>query len=147
MRLRGEGEGGKKGGPSGDLYVVVHVGEHEFFKRDGETIYARMPVSMVNAALGCTLEVPTVHGKSRVNIPAGSQSGEIFTLKNEGVPKLRGHGRGNMIVELQVLTPTKLNEDQKRLLKEFDTHFQTSDQKSEHEGFFSRIFNDVMGKK
>lgn len=146
MRLRGEGEGGRRGGPTGDLYVVVHVGEHEFFKRDGDTIYVRMPVSMVNAALGCSLEVPTIHGKSKLNIPAGSQSGEIFTLKHEGVPRLRGHGKGNMVVELQVLTPVKLSDEQKKLLREFDKLSETNGQKNEHEGFFARIFNDVIGK-
>ena len=146
MRLRGEGEGGRRGGPTGDLYVVVHVGEHEFFKRDGDTIYVRMPVSMVNAALGCSLEVPTVHGKSKLNIPAGSQSGEIFTLKHEGVPRLRGHGKGNMVVELQVLTPVKLSDEQKKLLREFDKLSETNGQKNEQEGFFARIFNDVIGK-
>ena len=120
MRLRGEGEGGRRGGSSGDLYVVVHVEEHDFFKRDGETIYARLPVSMVNAALGCTLEVPTVHGKSKLSVPAGSQSGAIFTLKHEGVPRLRSHGRGNMVIELQVQTPTNLCEEQKKVLRDFD---------------------------
>ena len=147
MRLRGEGEGGRRGGQAGDLYVVVHVEEHEFFKRDGETIYARMPVSMVNAALGCSLEVPTVHGKSKVAIPAGSQSGEIFTLKNEGVPRLRGHGRGNMVIELQVQTPVNLCEEQKKVLREFDNLCEKHGQKKEEEGFFSRIFNEVIGKK
>ena len=147
MRLRGEGEGGRRGGQAGDLYVVVHVEEHDFFKRDGETIYARMPISMVKAALGCSLEVPTVHGKNKVTIPAGSQSGEIFTLKNEGVPRLRGHGRGNMVIELQVQTPINLCEEQKKVLREFDSLCEVHGQKKEEDGFFSRIFNEVIGKK
>ncbi len=113
MRLRGEGEGGRKGGPSGDLYVVIHVEEHEFFKREGNTIYCRLPVPMVKAALGGSVEVPTIHGKKNVDISAGSQSGEIITLRNEGVKNLRGGGKGNMVVELQVLTPTNLCGEQK----------------------------------
>ena len=146
MRLRGEGEGGRRGGPSGDLYVIVHVQEHEFFKRDGDTVYVRLPVSMVTAALGETIEVPTVHGKKKLDIPAGSQSGERFTLRNEGVPSLRGHGRGDMIVELHVKTPTNLCEEQKKVLREFDTLCVQHGQHVEQEGFFKRLFNDVMGK-
>ena len=146
MRLRGEGEGGRRGGPSGDLYVIVHVEEHEFFMREGDTIFARLPVSMVNAALGADVEVPTIHGRKKLNIPAGSQSGERFTLKQEGVPRLRGGGRGNMIIELQVLTPTNLCEEQKKVLREFDSLCEKNDQSREQEGFFSRLYNEVLGK-
>lgn len=146
MRLRGEGEGGRRGGGAGDLYVVVHVSEHEFFKREGDTIYCRYPISMTKAALGATVEVPTVHGKKSLNIPAGSQSGEIFTLKNEGVQNLRGRGKGDMVVELQVLTPTNLCDEQKKVLEEFDTLCVKHGQHKEEEGFFKRLFNEVMGK-
>ncbi|MFV0438972.1 MAG: molecular chaperone DnaJ [Desulfopila sp.] len=146
MRLRGEGEGGRKGGTAGDLYVVVHVEAHDFFIREGDTIFARLPVSMVDAALGKEIEVPTVHGKKKLTIPAGSQSGERFTLKNEGVARLRGGGRGNMIVELQVRTPTKLCEEQKAVLREFDALCQKHGQAEEHEGFFKRLFSEVRGK-
>jgi molecular chaperone DnaJ len=146
MRLRGEGEGGRRGGPAGDLYVIIHVEEHEFFKREGDTIYCRMPVSMVSAALGTTVEVPTVHGKKKLDIPAGSQSGDIFTLRKEGVPSLRGHGRGDMIIELQVQTPTNLCEEQKEVLRNFDKLCQKQGQHVEREGFFARLFNEVLGK-
>ncbi len=147
MRLRGEGEGGRKGGPAGDLYVVVHVQEHEFFKREGDTVYCRYPISMVQAALGAKVEVPTVHGKKNLDIPAGSQSGEFFTLKKEGIPSLRGHGRGDMVVELQVLTPTDLCGEQKKVLREFDGLCQEHGQHKEQEGFFKKLFNEVLGKK
>jgi molecular chaperone DnaJ len=120
MRLAGEGEGGRRGGPSGDLYVVIHVDDHEHFQRDGQTIYLRLPVSMVRAALGCEAEVPTIHGKATFKIPAGTQSGERFTLRGEGVPSLRGGGKGDMVVEAQVQTPTKLTKEQKELLREFE---------------------------
>lgn len=147
MRLRGEGEGGRRGGAAGDLYVVIHVDEHDFFKRDGDTIYCRFPVSMVQAALGCKVEVPTIHGKKNLKIPAGSQSGATFTLKHEGVPSLRGSGRGDMIVELQVQTPVKLCEKQKELLRKFDDLCREHGHHKEQEGFFSRLFNEVLGKK
>jgi molecular chaperone DnaJ len=140
MRLRGEGEGGRRGGQPGDLYVVIHVQPHEFFQREGQRIYLRYPVSMVKAALGCEVEVPTIHGSAKLKIPAGTQSGERFTLRKEGVPSLRGGARGDMIVEAQVQTPSKLSKRQKELLREFDEH--CSDQE---EGFFSRLLHGNFG--
>ncbi|MBM9535520.1 molecular chaperone DnaJ [Desulfobulbus alkaliphilus] len=143
MRLTGEGEGGRRGGPSGDLYVVIHVDDHEYFQRDGQTIYLRLPLSMVRAALGCEVEAPTIHGTSKLKIPAGTQSGERFTLRGEGVPSLRGGGRGDMVVEVQVQTPTKLSKRQKELLREFDG----MSKEQEEEGFFSRLFHGHLGKQ
>jgi molecular chaperone DnaJ len=142
MRLSGEGEGGRRGGPSGDLYVVIHVREHEFFLRDGQTIFLRYPMPMVKAALGCEVDVPTIHGSCSLKITAGTQSGERFTLRNEGVPGLRGGGRGDMVVEIQVQTPTKLSKKQKELLQEFDE--QTLEE--EGEGFFSKLFHGHFNK-
>jgi molecular chaperone DnaJ len=147
MRLRGEGEGGRRGGSSGDLYVVIHVQEHDFFKRDRHTIYCEFPVSMVEAALGCKVDVPTIHGKKKMNISAGSQSGERYTLKREGVPSLRGGGRGDMIVQLMVKTPTNLCDEQKKVLENFDELCQKYGQHKENEGFFSKLFHEVIGKK
>ncbi|SDP18898.1 molecular chaperone DnaJ [Desulforhopalus singaporensis] len=146
MRLRGEGEGGRRGGSSGDLYVVIHVVEHEFFKRDGDTIYCKFPIPMVKAALGATVEVPTIYGKKSLKVPAGSQSGTLFTIRGEGVTNLRGHGKGDMVVELQVLTPTNLCEEQKKVLKEFDTLCEQHGQHKDEEGFFKKLFNEVMGR-
>ena len=146
MRLKGEGEGGRRGGPPGDLYVIIDVEPHEFFQREGDTIYCGFPVSMVDAALGVKTEVVTIHGKKKLTIPEGSQSGEIFTLRGEGVQNLRGRGRGDMIVELKVLTPTNLCEEQKKVLREFDTLCEEHGQKDEHEGFFTKLVNEVMGK-
>jgi molecular chaperone DnaJ len=144
MRLSGEGEGGRRGGPPGDLYVVIHVDEHEYFQRDGQTIYLRLPVSMARAALGCDAEVPTVHGTAKLKIPAGTQSGERFSLRGEGVPSLRGGGKGDMVVEIQVQTPTKLTKEQKELLRQFD---ELSKEPHEEEGFFSRLFHGHLGKQ
>ncbi len=141
MRLSGEGEGGRRGGPSGDLYVLIHVAEHEFFLRDGQVIFLRFPVPMVRAALGCEVEVPTIHGSAKLKIPAGTQAGERFTLRGEGVPSLRGGGRGDMIVEVQVQTPTNLTKKQKELLQEFDDQYN-----EEEEGFFSRLFHGHFKK-
>lgn len=146
MRLRGEGEGGRRGGEAGDLYVVIHVDQHEFFKRDGETILAQYPISMTKAALGDTVEIPTIHGKKNLDIPAGSQSGTVFTIRNQGVPSLRSHGKGDMLVELQVKTPTNLCEEQKKALREFDTLCEKHGQNQENEGFFKKLFNEVIGK-
>ena len=141
MRLSGEGEGGRRGGPSGDLYVVIHVDEHEHFQREGQIIFLRLPVAMARAALGCEVEVPTIHGTTKLKIPEGTQSGEHFTLRGEGVPSLHGGSRGDMIVEVQVQTPTRLSKEQKELLCQFDELCQ-----GEEEGFFSRLFHGARGK-
>jgi len=143
MRLSGEGEGGRRGGASGDLYVVIHVDEHEHFQRDGQTIYLRLPMSMVRAALGCEADVPTIHGTAKLKIPAGTQSGERFTLRGEGVASLRGGGKGDMVVEVQVQTPTKLTKEQKELLREFEE----LTKENEEEGFFARLFHGHLGKQ
>jgi len=144
MRLQGEGQGGRKGGSPGDLYVILHVEDHEFFKRDGDTIYCEMPVSMASAALGCKMEVSTIHGKSSVTIPKGIQSGETITLKSEGVPHLRGQGRGDMIIQVIVKTPVKLTKKQKELLREFaslDKDDNCAADKEEGGGFFEKLFH------
>ncbi|MCL2457435.1 MAG: molecular chaperone DnaJ [Desulfobulbus sp.] len=143
MRLAGEGEGGRRGGPSGDLYVVIHVDVHEHFQRDGQTIYLRLPVSMVRATLGCEADTPTIHGTTKLKIPAGTQSGERFVLRGEGVSSLRGDGKGDMVVEVQVLTPTKLSKEQKELLCKFDE----LSKEQEQEGFFARLFHGHLGKQ
>ena len=141
MRLTGEGEGGRRGGPSGDLYVIIHVKEHEFFLRDGQTIFLQYPVPMVKAALGCEVEVPTIHGSAKLKIPAGTQSAKRFTLRGEGIPALRGGRLGDMVVEVQVLTPTRMSKKQKELLKEFDAQFG-----DEEKGFFTKIFHGHFKK-
>lgn len=147
MRLSGEGEGGRRGGAHGDLYVIIHVEAHEFFQRQEDIIYCRFPLSMAKAALGCKVEVPTIYGKKTLSIPAGSQSGEHFTLKKEGVSHLRGYGRGDMVVELKVLTPTGLCDKQKQVLKDFDKLCEEHGQNKEQEGFFSKLFKEVLGRK
>ena len=142
MRLSGEGEGGRRGGPSGDLYVVLHVEAHEHFHREGQTIFLRLPLPMTSAALGCELEVPTIHGQSKLEIPPGVQSGDHFTLRSQGVPSLRGGARGDMVVEVQVKIPTRLSKEQKELLQ----RFAELSQEEEEGGFFSRFFPGQLGR-
>ncbi|MEN8257752.1 MAG: molecular chaperone DnaJ [Thermodesulfobacteriota bacterium] len=137
MRLRGEGEGGRRGGPAGDLYVVIHVEAHEFFERDGDRIYCQLPLTMTQAALGCTLDIPTAHGDTSFTFPKGVQSGQTFHLKDKGAPSLRTRSTGDMIVEVQVVTPIKLTKKQVELLEEFG---EIEDAKDTDEGFFSRLF-------
>ena len=145
IRLAGEGEAGMRGGPSGDLYIFIEVKEHELFDRDGPNLFCRVPVSMSTAALGGTIEVPTIDGgRGRVAIPAGSQSGRQMRLRGKGMPPLRGGGTGDMIIELAVETPVNLTARQKELLKEFED--QSSENNPESKNFFSsvRSFWDSM---
>lgn len=119
LRLRGEGEEGKMGGPSGDLYVFLHVEQHEFFQRDGDDIYCQVPISITQASLGGNIEVPTLEGHENLKIPKGTQSGKVFRLKGKGAPHLRGYGKGDQIIQTVVKIPTHLNKKQEELLKEF----------------------------
>jgi len=138
MRLQREGEGGRKGGPAGDLYVIIHVEEHEFFQRHGNDILCRIPLSMVQAALGCELDIPTIHDAAKLKIPAGTQGGSTFRIRNEGVPSLRTRERGDMIVEVLVQTPTKLNKRQKELLREFGEIEEKAG--ADGDGFLKKLF-------
>jgi len=121
LRVAGEGCAGERGGPPGDLYVIMHVREHEFFKRAGDDLFCEVPVRFAQAAFGDEIEVRTIDGSSaRIKMPAGTQSGTNFRLKNKGMPDLKGYGRGNMLVRVKVVTPKKLSKKQKDLLYEFD---------------------------
>jgi molecular chaperone DnaJ len=140
MRLRGTGEGGRKGGPAGDLYIIIHVEPHEYFQREGDLIYCRYPLNFAQAAMGCTVEVPTIHGKTKLKIPKATQTGQRFTLKNDGVPHLRGDKRGDMIVEVAVVTPRKLSKKQKELLKEFG-ELEEKKEKDGDEGLLKKLLH------
>ncbi len=119
LRMNGEGEAGHRGGPRGDLYIDIHVIPHEFFERDGTTILCEVPVSFVQAALGCEIEVPTLTGKHELKVPAGTQTGKTFRLKGKGIASLRGDGIGDEEVRIVIETPMHLSDRQKDLLKEF----------------------------
>jgi molecular chaperone DnaJ len=140
IRLAGEGEAGMRGGPSGDLYIFIEVRDHNLFVRDGTNLYCRVPVSIATAALGGDIEVPTMDGgRSRVKIPAGSQSGRQMRLRGKGMPALRGGGSGDMMIELAVETPVNLTSRQKELLREFDNL--SEDNNPESTSFFSKVKN------
>lgn len=120
IRMAGKGEPGINGGPSGDLYVVVRVIAHDYYEREGDNIYCELPLTFTQAALGDELEVPTVHGKIKLKIPAGTQTGKIFRLRGKGVPNVHGRGQGDQHIQVKVVTPKKLTSRQKELLKEFN---------------------------
>jgi molecular chaperone DnaJ len=118
LRLHGEGEAGSAGGPPGDLYVVVHVQEHPVFRREGDDLYCRVPVTFPVIALGGDITVPTLSGSEKLTIPEGTQSGHVFRLRGKGMPSVTGRGRGDLHVMVEVVTPRKLSADQRRLLEQ-----------------------------
>jgi molecular chaperone DnaJ len=120
IRLTGEGDAGSRGGSPGNLYVVVSVAPHQFFTRDGDDVLYELPVNFAQAALGMEVEVPTLYGESRLKVPAGSQNGKVFKLKDKGIPHLRGGGRGDELVVLRVVTPESLTKEQRRLFEELE---------------------------
>ena len=138
IRLAGEGEAGVRGGPTGDLYIFIEVTEHQLFERDGTNLFCRVPVSMGTAALGGSIEVPTIDGgRGRVQIPSGSQSGRQMRLRGKGMPALRGGGTGDMFIELAVETPVNLTARQKELLREFEDL--SEENNPESSSFFSSV--------
>ncbi len=140
IRLAGEGEAGLRGGPPGDLYIFLSIKPHRFFRREGADIYCRVPVPMTTAALGGTIEVPTIDGaRARVNVPAGTQTGHQFRLRGKGMTVLRSKSRGDMFIEVRVETPVNLTKKQKDLLREFAKAGGSRSQSPEAEGFFSKV--------
>ncbi|KPC74722.1 molecular chaperone DnaJ [Laceyella sacchari] len=119
LRVSGEGEPGVNGGPPGDLYITIYVKPHEFFKRDGDDLTCELPITFGQAALGDEVIVPTLNGRARLKVPAGTQTGTEFRLQGKGVPRLRGYGEGDLRVKVRVVTPTKLTEEQKEALRKF----------------------------
>lgn len=146
IRLSGEGEAGLRGGPAGDLYIFIEVADHPIFVRDGVNLYCRVPVSVAKAALGGEVEVPTIDGgRSRVKVPAGSQSGRQMRLRGKGMSALRGAGQGDMMIELAVETPVNLTTRQRELLEEFERL--SPDNNPESSGFFDRVKSFWDGMK
>src|SRR5699024_2115478 len=120
IRVAGKGEAGINGGPAGDLFVVIQIRPHDYFEREGDNIYCELPLSYAQAALGDEVEVPTVHGKVMLKIPAGTQTGKTFRLRGKGVPNVHGRGKGDQHIRVKIITPTKLTSRQKELLREFN---------------------------
>ncbi|ART77340.1 molecular chaperone DnaJ [Sutcliffiella horikoshii] len=145
LRVPGKGEAGVNGGPAGDLYVVFHVRRHEFFERDGDDVYCEMPITFAQAALGDEVEVPTLHGKVKLKVPAGTQTGTNFRLKGKGIANVRGYGQGDQHIKIRVITPTKLSEKQKQLIREFaETSGQAPDE--QEDSFFSKVKRVLKGE-
>lgn len=124
IRLSGEGEAGVNGGPTGDLYVVVHLKEHPIFQREGANLHCEMPISFSAAALGGEIEVPTLDGAAKMKIPAETQTGSVFRLRGKGIKPLRSSEYGDLMVHVVVETPVRLTEKQKELLREFESSTQ-----------------------
>jgi molecular chaperone DnaJ len=144
LRVSGEGESGTRGGPPGDLYIVIRVKPHDFFIREGDDIYCEVPLTFVQAALGDEIEIPTLTEKVKLKIPPGTQTGTYFRLKGKGVPRLRGYGQGDQQVRVVVVTPTNLNEQQKELLREFGR--MTGEQAHEQQqSIFERMKKAFLG--
>lgn len=139
IRLSGKGEAGPRGAPSGDLYIFVHVKDHAVFQREGTTLLSRVPISFTTAALGGCVEIPDLSGETNsVDIPSGIQSGKQLRVRGAGMPVLQGRGRGDMVVEIMVETPTKLTKAQRELLEQF-RETETGDECPESKGFIDRL--------
>ena len=139
IRLAGQGEAGFNGGPYGDLFVIINVNPSDKFTRDGSTIYYTLNISFVQAALGDTVEVPTVHGNVEMTIPAGTQTGKTFRLKGKGAPRLRGGSQGDQHVTVKIVTPTKLNDAQKEALLAFAKASGDEKVAPQKKGFFNKV--------
>ena len=143
LRMAGEGEAGEKGAPSGDLYIIINVKNHEIFDRKGDDIYCEVPINFVQATLGDEIKVPTLDGKVKFTIPEGTQPGTTFRLKDKGIPHLNGHGRGDEYIKAKVIIPKHLSQDQKDLLKEF-AELSGDEINPEKKGFFRKV-KDAFG--
>jgi len=140
LRIGGEGEPGALGGPSGDLYVVLRVADHAFFKRDGTHLVCEMPVGVTQAALGATIEVPTLDGgKAKLNVPEGTQSGTVLKLRGQGIPALGGRGRGDLHVLVRVVVPRHLSAEQRRLFEQLAKTLPVPDVKDKDKSLLDRM--------
>ena len=145
--MEGEGEAGEPGAPRGDLYCFIRVREHEFFERHGSDLLTRVPITFSQAALGGQVDVPTITGKTTtVKVPAGTQSGQILRLRGQGMPSIRGHATGDLLVQVYVETPRKLTPEQKRLLRELATT-EEANVSPERKSFFDKLKRYLKGKK
>jgi molecular chaperone DnaJ len=153
LRLQGEGESGAAGGPAGHLYVVVHVHEHEFFRRDGNNLFCEIPVNFTTVALGGEVQVPTLDGTETVKLAEGTQTGTTLRLKGKGMPDVNGRGRGDLFATVQVQTPKKLTRDQRRLIEElskalpsekFEPRPRGADDTQDERNLFDRV-KDMFG--
>ena len=145
IRLTGKGEAGPQGAPPGDLYIFISVKPHGVFQREGTALFTRVPISFTSAALGTTIDIPGLDGVAHsIEIPAGIQSGRQLRKRGAGMPVLQGRGRGDLVVEIIVETPSKLSARQKELLREF-RETETGDECPDSQGFFARLKGAFSG--
>ncbi len=145
LRIGGEGEAGTLGGPPGDLYVVLRVAEHPFFKRDGTQLFCEVPVSVPQAALGATVEIPTLDGgRTKLTVPEGTQSGTVLRLKGQGVPALGGRGRGDLHALIRVVVPKRLSSEQRRLFEQLSKTLPVPDIADKDRSLLDRM-KDLLG--
>ena len=151
LRLQGEGESGAAGGPAGHLYVVVHVHEHEYFRRDGNNLFCEVPVNFTTVALGGEIQVPTLDGSDTIKIPEGTQTGTTLRLRGKGMPDVNGRGRGDLFATVQVLTPKKLTREQRALLEQLSKALpkekfepRARDEEQDERNLFDRV-KDMFG--
>lgn len=145
VRITGQGEPSPNGGPRGDCYCFISVLSHPLFEREGRHLICRVPITYTQAALGCTLEVPTLTGRGEVTLPAGSQSGDVFRLNGEGMPDPRRHGLGDLLVQVTIEVPKKLSADEKRLLREL-AELENTNVAPERKSFFGELKKYFVGK-
>jgi molecular chaperone DnaJ len=145
LRVPGEGEAGANGGPNGDLYVVLDVKEHPFFERRGADLYCTIPVSIAQAALGAELTVPGLIGEEKLKLPEGTQSGAVFRIKGHGLPDPRGGGKGDLYYHVRVLTPSKLNRDQRKLMEQLGVTLKVDNKPAERGSSFFDKVKDIFG--
>ncbi len=143
LRLQGEGEEGSNGGPAGDLYIFIQVEPHEFFQREGDNIICEIPISFTQAALGVEIAVPTLEGKRVLTVPRGTQSGEVFVLRGDGIRNPRGYGRGDQYVRIAVKTPTRLTSRQEELLRELEATSNGAHEDKGAKGFLWNFWNKI----
>jgi len=141
LRVAGEGEAGAGGGPAGDLYVVLHVKESDVFERDGNDLIMTRRVGIAQAALGCKLTIPTLEGERTLEVPAGAQYGQRLTVSGAGVPQLKGIGRGDLYVQLEIVVPKRLSKEQRELLEKY-AQIAGEETTAGSGGFFHKIFGD-----
>jgi molecular chaperone DnaJ len=149
LRLTGEGESGHAGGPAGDLYVVVHVQEHPFFQREGNDLYCEVPLNFTTLALGGEIRIPTLDGEEPFTVPEATQTGSTFRLRGRGMPDVTGRGKGDLLVTVKVMTPKKLNREQRKLLEQLATllpkeKYEPTPRSEEDKGLFERV-KDIFG--
>lgn len=145
LRIQRQGEAGDRGGVAGDLYVYLRVRPHKFFKRDGANLHLDLPTSFAVLALGDEIEIPTLEGKTKLTIPEGTQTGTVFTIRGSGIPRLRGGGNGDLVVNVTAVTPKNLDDKQKQLIREFAETLGEKHNPDKAKSFFDKLKDAIIG--